>query len=137
MSQLKLTIVTPTKKLVEIECEDVTLPTQSGQLKILPDHAPLLSLLGVGRLSFTKEDVAESVFVNEGYLEVCDNKVLVLSETGESVAKIDLKRAKLARERARERLAKKDASDIDIMRAELALRRALSRIEIADNDKKQ
>ena len=95
--KLILSIVTPEKQLVSEEVDQVNVPGTEGDLGILHDHAPILTLLRTGQLSYEKEGETIFMVVSGGYLEVTDNRVTVLAETGEFLHEIDRERAERAR----------------------------------------
>jgi F-type H+-transporting ATPase subunit epsilon len=126
---IELVIVTPTRQLVRARAREVTLPGANGYLGVLPGHAPLMTELGVGELTFQAAQ-AEPVAVVRGFAEVLPDRVTVLAETAELAAEIDLERAEAAKGRAEKRLAAGDPN-IDWDRAGVALQRALIRIQVA------
>jgi F-type H+-transporting ATPase subunit epsilon len=110
----------------------VVAPGADGTLGILPNHAPLVSLLQGGELRVESGSGEESIVMHGGFLEVINNRVLILSDTAERAGEIDIERAEAARARAEEALRNK--TDIeDIAAAEDALRRASVRLRIARN----
>ena len=126
-----LTLVTPEKKMVtDMEIEEVLVPAYRGQLDILPGHAPLMTELGIGELTFQGVTQSEPLSVIRGFAEVLPDRVTVLAETAELAAEIDLERAEAAKARAEKRLAAGDPN-IDWDRAGVALQRALIRIQVA------
>jgi F-type H+-transporting ATPase subunit epsilon len=91
----------------------------------------LITALIPGKLSVTDPSNHETYYaLSGGFLEVSHNLVTILADAIEPIEKIDINRAKEAEKRARERLARRTASDIDIVRAETALARALNRIRL-------
>ena len=134
-STLQLELVTPERQMVrEPGVLSVSLPGREGYLGILPGHAPLLSELKPGELSYTKGQFTHYLCVNWGFAEVLPHRVIVLVETSERPEEIDVERAKRARQRAEERLRRAGAGDaaIDALRAQAALQRAMARLEIAE-----
>ncbi len=127
---IELIIVTPQRQLLREKVASVQLPGASGELGILPGHAPLITELGNGELSY-KASGGEPVVlaVLSGFAEVLPDRVTVLAETAERPEEIDVDRAKQALERAEKRLASTDA-DVDWDRATVALQRALVRIKV-------
>ena len=129
---LTLKVVTPERQVVdEAGVSEVQLPGAQGYLGILPGHAPLLTELGIGELSYRKGKEVYYATVIRGYAEVLPDRVSVLAEASERAEEIDVERARAARERAEKRLAKTDAADTDWDRATFALQRALIRLEVA------
>ena len=102
---LKLEIVTPEKKLVDTEADSVTIPTASGEAGILPNHAPLISALKPGILSYTHRGTTEKVAIAGGFLEVTGDRVSVLADAAETSADVDADAARAMRENAVKELA--------------------------------
>jgi F-type H+-transporting ATPase subunit epsilon len=129
---IELIIVTPEKQLLRESVVDVVLPGAEGELGILPGHAPLMSELGIGELSYrgASGNASGVLAVIRGFVEVLGDRVTILAETAERAAEIDLARAEAAKARAEQRLATGDPN-IDLDRASIALQRALIRIQIA------
>ncbi len=128
--KIHLEIVTPERQLFSGLVDDVTVPSSTGYLGILPGHAPLLAELGIGEVSYTVRDHREYMFCSWGFVEVLPERVVVLAQTAEKASDIDEKRAEEAKARAEGRLGSKDPNT-DFMRAELAMMRAISRLEAA------
>jgi len=130
-TSIHLEIVTPDHQVVRESVVAVSVPGREGELGILPGHAPLLSLLKSGNLSYNHEGITHYVAVNWGFVEVLPDRVIILAETAERAEEIDVARAQRARQRAEERLKKAGEADIDMNRAEVALQRALTRLQVA------
>jgi F-type H+-transporting ATPase subunit epsilon len=132
MDQKKLTleVVTPERQVLHEDVDFVQLPGRNGYLGILPGHAPLLTDLGLGVLSFEKGDVTYYATALGGFAEVLGNRIIVLAERAELAEEIDVGRARAAEERALKRLEEKKGEG-DFSRAQLALQRALIRIQVA------
>jgi F-type H+-transporting ATPase subunit epsilon len=128
---IELIVVTPQRQLLREKVASVQLPGASGELGILPGHAPLITELGNGQLSYRASGAGEPVVlaILSGFAEVLPDRVTVLAETAERPEEIDVERAKEALARAQKRLASTDAN-IDWDRATVALQRALVRIEV-------
>jgi len=129
---IELVIVTPEKQLLRGKVADIQMPGENGYLGILPGHAPLMTELGIGELSYHDVSGKESahVAIVRGFAEVLPDRVTVLAETAERAEEIDVQRAKDALARAEKRLATNDPN-IDWDRANIALQRALIRIQVA------
>ena len=127
---LKLEIVTPEKKVVETAAEEVQIPGKNGYLGILPGHAPLITELAAGVLTYRTSGGEERLAVAWGFAEVLPDKVTVLAETAEKASEIDASRAGEAKQRAEQRLASGD-SEVDVDRALGALQKAEARLEVA------
>lgn len=129
--KLTLEIVTPQRLLAEEQVEEVQLPAQRGYLGILPGHAPLLTELGVGDLTYRLGKDVYHLAIVHGFAEVLPDRVIVLAEIGERAEEIDVGRARDALKRAEERLAKHAEQGVDWARALEALERARTRMDVA------
>jgi len=127
----QLEIVTPEKMVVRDTAEEMQIPGKNGYLGILPGHAPLITELAVGEISYRSDGYTHHLAVAWGFAEVLPDRVTVLAETAERAEDIDLRRAREARQRAEERL-KSNSTEVDFDRAEIALQRAETRIEVAE-----
>jgi F-type H+-transporting ATPase subunit epsilon len=129
---IELVIVTPERQLLRESVADVLLPGAGGCLGILPGHAPLMTELGIGELSYHSSSAKQtgSLSIVRGFAEVLPDRVTVLAETGERAEEIDLARAEAALQRVKKRIAAPDAN-LDWDRATVALQRALIRIQVA------
>lgn len=127
---IHLEIVTPRKIEFSDEVKSFTAPGAEGGFQILPNHAPFITTLTIGKVKFITKDNKETILATSGgVVEVHDNKISMLAETIETKDDIDVQRAKSARERAEKRLAEKEG--IDMQRAKAAMLRALNRLSIA------
>jgi len=134
MSQkLILSIVTPEKQLVAEEVDQVNAPGSEGDLGILYDHAPILTNLRSGQLSYEKDGETIALVVSGGYLEVSENRITVLAETGEFLHEIDRERAERAHAGA-EKLLLTDLSEEEFVEAQKKLFRAIARLENLSNN---
>lgn len=126
-----LEIVTPERLLVSEEVEALRAPGVDGEFGVLPRHTRLMSVLGIGELSYrTRDGEWEDLAVSTGFVEVLPDRVIVLAQTAEMADEIDVARAEAAVERARRRLLEPSA-DTDIDRARVALEKALARLQAA------
>jgi len=128
---LALQVVTPERQLVDETVSEVQLPGREGYLGILPGHAPLITELGIGEVSYRKGKDTYYATTIHGFAEVLPDRVIVLAEVAERAEEIDVDRARASWERAQKRLAKPDAADTDWDRATFALQRALTRLQVA------
>jgi F-type H+-transporting ATPase subunit epsilon len=126
----QLEIVTPEKKVVETTAEEVQIPGKNGYLGILPGHAPLITELSVGEITFRENSTEQKLAVAWGFAEILPNKVTILAETAERPSEINVERARQAKERAEQRLSSGDTS-VDVDRALDALHRAQARLDVA------
>jgi len=126
----QLEIVTPSRLLVKDAAEEAQIPGVSGYLGILPGHAPLISELGVGEITYKASGATHTLSVAWGFVEVLQDKVTILAEAAERPQEIDVERAQKARDRAEQRLKSNDPQ-VDYTRAEDALQRAETRLNVA------
>lgn len=126
-----LEIITPQRVVYKGEATSVSAPGVLGGFQVLFNHAPLLSALEMGKITVKDVRGDDKVFATGGgFLEVKQNRVVVLVDTAEPSEEIDVERATAARERAMTRLRSPDP-DIDVERARAALLRATNRLRIA------
>lgn len=130
MATLTVEVITGERSLFsESGVEMVSAPGAEGTLGILPNHAALITLLDAGELVIKKGGSEDRMVVFGGFLEVLDNKVLVLADSAERIDEIDIDRAEKARLEAQESLRnRKDVTDIAA--EEAALRRAAVRLRV-------
>lgn len=126
----QLEIVTPEKMVVKSEAEELQMPGLNGYIGVLPGHAPLITELAVGIITYRSGAETRILSVAWGFAEVLPDKVTILAETAEHPEEIDIARAQKAKERAEERL-KSNSPEVDYDRAEDALRRAETRLKVA------
>jgi F-type H+-transporting ATPase subunit epsilon len=129
--RLTLEIATPTRLVVATPADEVVAPGSQGYFGVLPGHAPMLTTLGVGQLTYRIGRDEHHLAVCGGFVEVRNDKVILLADTAERPDEIDRARAERARERAERRLTGRTQEDIDYTRALAALMRALSRLAVA------
>jgi len=129
---LHLEIVTPERLAYSEDVDSVTLPGVEGELGVLPGHAPLVSILGVGELRIKRAGTEESFAIVGGFLQVRPDKVVVMAETADLASEIDLEKAQEARREAERAIESgfHEAADLSIARA--ALQQALLRIRVAE-----
>lgn len=137
MNELDVEIISPEKKVYTGKVKSVTIPGTKGNFQVLFNHAPLISTFEIGIIKLVLSDDSTVIFTTSGgSTEVLDNKVLILSDTVEPIESIDIERAKRAKERAEDRLTKKEVI-VDVDRARIALARALNRIKMAEKYSKE
>jgi F-type H+-transporting ATPase subunit epsilon len=130
--KIELEVVTPERHVLDEMVESIEMPGKDGYLGILPGHAPLLTELGVGILTYHKGTEIRRLTVLNGYAEVLPDRVIVLAEVSERAEEIDAQRARAAAERAQAVLATAAASpEVDWQAAAAALERAEVRVEAA------
>jgi F-type H+-transporting ATPase subunit epsilon len=130
-TSISLHVVTPEKQMLEEGVDSIQLPARDGYMGILPGHAPLITELGYGELTYQIGKELRHLTVMGGYAEVLGDRVTVLAEVGERAEEIDVDRARAAKERAEKLLCKTGDPDVDWDAAALALRRSIIRLQIA------
>ena len=134
---LTLQIITPERVVFSEEgVQSVTIPGAEGELTVLPSHAPLMTELLPGPLVFRKAGQETDVALSGGFLEVRDDKVVVLADSAERSDEIDAARAEEARQRAAEALATREG-EVDIAAAMAALMRAQARVRVAERRRRR
>ncbi len=128
---LNLEIVTPAKKVLSETVDSVTIPTASGEVGILSNHAPLISTLKPGILTVNKSGSTEKMVISGGFVEVSANKVSVLTDIAEKAEEIDVESARTEKAEAEKVLgAWKDGSQEDFEVEKERLDRAQARLQL-------
>ena len=127
----QLEVATPERLFVDEQVSQAELPGQEGYMGILPGHAPLLSALGAGVLTYTSGGAQHVLAIEGGFVEVFENHVRVLADHAELARDIQLDRAKQDLERAME--AVRHAQEGPASEAALnAMKKAQARIDAAE-----
>ena len=129
---LLLEIVTPERLAYSDTVDSVVLPGAEGELGVLPHHAPLLAMLGVGELRIRKAGDEEAFAIVGGFVQVRPDKVVVMAETADMASEIDLEKAQEARREAERALEAGYQEGADLAMARAALQQALLRIRVAE-----
>lgn len=127
---MQLQIITAEREVFSGEVDALVAPGVAGQLGILPNHAPLMTVLQPGELLVRAGGDESYLALSGGYLEVLGNLVIVLADAAEDVDEIDEARAQEALARAQERIASRE-TDIELEQAVASLRRAQVRVTVA------
>lgn len=134
MSTFQFEVVTQERTVVLTEVEYVSLPGNDGKFGVLAGHVPMMASLALGIIEFgPRQGKRRKIALGGGFMEMHDNRLVVMAKTAELAEEIDVLRAKQAKERAERRLAEQ-RSDLDFTRARLALQRAMIRLEVAQRD---
>ncbi len=131
MNRLYLKVVTPDKLFFEGEIDMLVARTIEGDVGILLNHSPLVTILDIGRLVIKDGDERKIAACAGGYIDVRNNNITVVSDACEWEEEIDLNRAERAKERASKRLEDKGT---DTFKAELALKKAINRINVGNKN---
>lgn len=109
---IKFEIVTPEKSVLKRDIVSATIMTTSGEITVLADHIPLVTVLKPGVLEMKDEDgEIEIMSLSGGFMEVMRDKIVVLADTAERASELDENRIEEARARAEAR--KKEISNVD------------------------
>src|SRR5215208_7238534 len=108
---LTLEIVTPEKRVLSVQADEVRAPGAQGGFGVRMNHEPFMTALEPGRLTYVEGGREHHYAVGGGFLQVADNKVIVLADTAESAAEIDVTRAQKALQDAQERLRRLTEAD--------------------------
>jgi F-type H+-transporting ATPase subunit epsilon len=127
---LRLDVVTAERLVYSGDVDMVVAPGSEGELGILPHHSALMTTLHSGALTVKTGDAELDLAIGGGFLEVRDDRVLVLADTAERAEEIDIERAHAAENRARQLLAERTDTSA-LQQAEAALRRSQVRLKVA------
>jgi F-type H+-transporting ATPase subunit epsilon len=125
---LTLEVAVPERLLIRETVQQVQIPAEGGYFGVLPGHAPLMSKLGIGVLSFDDSTRTRYMSIHGGVVEVLPDHVRVLADAAEWAEEIDVNRAEEARRRANDLLQRHDM-EINVERAVRAVERAQARLE--------
>lgn len=128
---IQLDIVTPERKVVSAETEEVVAPGATGLFGVRPGHTPFLTIVEPGELTFKTDGHLRRYVIGGGFVEVMDDRVVVLADTAEAQEEIDLDRAKRASEDALKRLSSLNEEDPEHRLQRARVRRATARMRVA------
>jgi F-type H+-transporting ATPase subunit epsilon len=129
--QLHLEVVTPERRLLSEQVNSVTVPGRGGELGILPGHAPLISDLQTGVLSYNEDGTTFQLHVSGGFVEVNNDKVSVLAEIAERPDEIDANQARASRDQLEKQMSTWSGSEEDLERAKAEFERSTIRLQLA------
>lgn len=129
MSSLHLKIVTPEKLIFDEEVSQVNCPTEDGQIGILPNHTNLMSKLKPGELVIKRNGKAETLAVGDGFLQMADNTLSIMTDLAVSEEHIDEKAVEEARKRAEQALEQK-LTDEEYAETMAILEKSLAQLKI-------
>ncbi len=128
---MHIQIVTPEKVLLDADADQITIPTTTGDITVLPHHVPLVSQLAPGELIIKKGGKEESIVVVGGFIQVTPSSVHVLADYAVSGKDISIVKAEEAKARA-EKAMKERKSDVEFALAESEFRRAILELKVAN-----
>lgn len=131
---IQVKVITPERTVFEGEMYQATLPVSDGLVTILPNHRSYIASLKPGEVIIKKtpkDEEETDLYVSGGFIEFCDNNLVVLSDEAERAEEIDLKEAQAARERAEEIKSQKMIDEGEYARVVASIEKQLARIKIA------
>ncbi|TSC52823.1 MAG: F-type H+-transporting ATPase subunit epsilon [Parcubacteria group bacterium LiPW_39] len=128
---IKFQIVTPERIVLEDNVKQVTVPTQMGEITVLPGHIPLVAVLKPGEIRAKKDGREILMAVSGGFIEVLKNKVVILADTAEMAEEIDEKRAEEARQRAQKLKEEKRFDRVEFAALQSQIEKELARLKVA------
>src|SRR5512145_2878761 len=128
---LTLDIVTPERRVLSVTCDEVRAPGVQGGFGIRLNHEPFMAALEPGRLTYVEGGRDHHFAVGGGFLQVAENRVIVLADTAEAAADIDVGRAQAAFKDAQDRLLKLTEQDQHHAIESARVRRAAARLTVA------
>ncbi len=128
--KLRLELVTPERRVLAEDVQEVVLPGEVGYFGALPGHAPLLSSLEIGEMMYRIGNRKEFLAISDGFAEILPEKIIILVNTAEKAEEINSERARGSLGRAQERLRKWE-SNLDFWRARASLQKAFVRIRVS------
>jgi F-type H+-transporting ATPase subunit epsilon len=129
---LTLDIVTPERRVLSVTCDEVRAPGALGGFGVRQNHEPFMTSLEPGRLTYVEGGREHHYAVGGGFLQVAENRVIVLADTAESAADIDVERAQRAFRDSQDRLLKLTEQDEHHGIESARVRRAAARLHVAE-----
>ena len=128
---MHIEVVTPTGSVLEGDADEVIVPGVIGELGILPGHLPIITGLAIGELVVRTANFRQYFAVNQGFLEMANDRVIVVTENAEEAHDIDVERAQRARDRAEASLKALQLGTPEYKAMSDALQRAKTRLKVA------
>jgi F-type H+-transporting ATPase subunit epsilon len=126
---LRLRLVTPERKVLDVECDEVELPGELGYFGVLPGHTPLVAMLKIGQASYRVGKKESFVVIGGGFAEVSNDTVTVLCDFADLPAEIDLPAAQREQAQAEEEMKQVGPETFQIINAKLET--AMARVQVA------
>lgn len=128
----RLQVLTPSRKFFDEDVEMVVVKTTDGEIGVMKGHAPLVVAIATGPMRIQVGGEWKEAALTEGFMEITQEKAVMLVDTAEWPDEIDVERAKAAKERAQERLTRQ-ISRQEHARSQAAMARALARLKVTKN----
>lgn len=129
---IKLHIVTPTSQLLSTHVEGVTIPARGGEMGILPGHTPVLTFLGAGPLTYTKDGQKHTLALEMGFAEIINDEVTILSEKAFKISEIDREKAEQELDEAQKALLEQQLTEEEFEREQIKLAIARTKKELSE-----
>lgn len=136
-NKINFEITTPERVVFSDQVDEVVLPTPMGEIGILPNHIPLVSLLSPGELRIKKGSETIYLAVSGGFIEVRPDKVVVLADMAERVEEIDEKEAEEARKRAQKLMKEKQFDAKEFAALSAMMEKELVRLKVVRRRRKE
>lgn len=128
---IELQVVTPERHVLSQDVQSLEMPGKDGYLGILPGHAPLITELGIGTLTYRKGSETRYLAVINGFAEVLPDRVILLAEHAERAEEIDVARSRAALEKAQAELTKPGETEAGWQEASFRADSATARLQTA------
>jgi F-type H+-transporting ATPase subunit epsilon len=133
MKTLTLKIITPEKVVFNEDVEQVTLPTENGEITVLPGHIPLVTILSKGEVLAKQNSIDIPLAAVGGFVKVSDNTVSIMADFAEHINSLTDEAIEEARQKAVELKQKFENKEIvDIEHFETELERSLTRVRLGE-----
>jgi len=126
---LRLRLVTPERKVLDVECDEVELPGELGYFGVLPGYTPIVAMLKIGQASYRAGKSESFVVIGGGLAEVSNDVVTVLCDFADLPAEIDLSKAQREQQVAEEEMKSVGPDTFDAVHARLDT--AQARVQVA------
>jgi len=131
MDKIKFKIATVERVVYEAEIDQVTLPTKLGEITVLPNHIPIVSSLTAGEILIKKEGIEIPLATSGGFVELAENRIVILADTAERIDEIDEERAEQARQRVKVLLEQKESAEkVDFTALASKMEKELARLKV-------
>lgn len=134
MNKLQLQVITPERTVFDDQVDEVILPTTSGEIGVLPNHVPMVTIIKPGEVRIKKGSETIYLATYGGCIEIYPGGIRVLADAAERAEEIDELKAIEAKERA-EHLMKEAKDDVAFADAAAYLERNLIQIKVANRKK--
>lgn len=125
---IKFEIVTPERVVLKEDVLQATIPTRNGEITILPNHIPLVSILKPGVLEVKRPDnQIEIISVSGGFIEVLEGKIVILADTAEIAHELDEQRIEEARQKAEDMKKWKDIDEMQFAEISALIEKQMAR----------